>query len=1116
MSFSVRLTRPGAIAVAICLAAVTTTANADADWENPAVLHRNRLPARATFTVYDSIERAKEGRSEASPFVKSLNGVWKFQWSPRPDARPQKFFAPGFDDSAWADLRVPANWEVNGYGTPIYVSAGYPFKIDPPRVTTDPPKHYTSFTERNPVGSYRRDFDLPGRWKERRVFLHFAGVDSAFYVWVNGRAVGYSQGSRTPAEFEITEHVHPGRNQLSVEVYRWCDGSYLEDQDMWRLSGLFRDVSLYSTAAVRLRDFAVRTELDDQYQDAILNIEPEIEVVGETRLDGWTVRAQLFAKSGRPLFTEPFAHSVSEIVNQSYDAKILVERTPQRGLPKFGWFDVRVNRPAKWTAETPALYRLVLSLHNAAGTTVEAVGCHVGFRNVKIRDRQLLVNGQPVRLRGVNRHEHHPRFGHAVPLETMVRDIELLKQANVNAVRTSHYPNDPRWYDLCDQYGLYVFDEANIETHGLRGRLASDAQWLPSFLDRVVRMAERDKNHASVICWSLGNESGYGPNFAAASSWLRTFDPTRPIHYEGAQALTRDPDAVDIVSRFYPRVSEPYLEPPYPDGSASSGERVENRRWDRLLEVARDSDELRPVLASEYAHAMGNSLGNLSVYWEEVYSQRRLLGGFIWDWVDQGLYRTLPDGSQAIAYGGDFGDQPNLRAFCLNGIIFADRRLTPKYFELQKVYQPVKFRLVGQPDGKAVIEINNRFSHSDLNNVELRWELQRDGDLLRDGEAPLSTVAPGEKVEVELPVDLIDETIAGSEYWLRVSARLRQPTLWCGAGHEVAWQQFQITAPATEIHPTSSINLPPIEMEEDGDCVSLTGANFFARFSKSDGTLASLSYNGQEVLANGDGGPFGPTLQAYRAPTDNDRGFGNWLAENWEAAGLDSLQRRVVSFETRRVSAQTVALESVARSTAAMGEITARMSWLVRGDGSLDLDCKFQPSGRLPPLPRIGVVLRGSSVLKRITWYGRGPHENYLDRLSSAAMGRWSGKIVDQFVPYPRPQETGNKEGVRWIALTTDDGRGLVIASKEAPIAASAIHYTAHDLAAAKHVHELNPRAEVVISLDAKHCGLGNSSCGPGVLEAFAVHVQPYELSLALRPATPNEDYSVVARRRYE
>ena len=478
------------------------------DWENEQVFQRNRRPARATFTPYPTEAMALGGEPETSPYRMTLNGSWKFHWSPRPEVRPKDFYRPEYDVTSWDAIRVPSNWQMEGYGTPIYTSSQYPFRVDPPGVMGEPEKDWTAYVNRNPVGSYRRTFELPPAWGGRRVFLHFAGVRSAFYAWVNGRPVGYSEGSMTPAEFEITPYVQDGTNVLAVEVYRWSDGSYLEDQDMWRLSGIYREVFLYSTGPVRIEDFAVRTEADPRIRRGAVLIRPELETVGETDITGWTVSGQLYGPDGAAVWSEPLTHDAKVILNPEYSAEILNERTPQRGPAKFEWLRGTVADVQLWTAETPRLYTLVLALRDADGKTVEAVSCRVGFRQVRVQDGQLLINGQPVRLYGVNRHEHDPDFGQALPPERMIEDITLMKRFNINAVRTAHYPNDPRWYDLCDRYGLYVMDEANIESHGVRGLLANEPTWQAAFWDRGIRMVERDKNHPSVIIWSLGNEAG--------------------------------------------------------------------------------------------------------------------------------------------------------------------------------------------------------------------------------------------------------------------------------------------------------------------------------------------------------------------------------------------------------------------------------------------------------------------------------------------------------------------------------------------------------------------------------------------------------------------------------
>jgi beta-galactosidase len=1106
-----------------CLIAFSFNAAAAPDWENEQVIQINREPTRATFVPFATIAQALNDDVTNSPFYLSLNGAWKFHWVPNPELRPTNFFQTNFDDSSWTNIDVPSCVEMEGYGIPIYVSSGYPFKIDPPRVMGEPPTNYTTFTQRNPVSSYRREFDLPANWSGSRVFVHFDGVESAFYIWVNGQRVGYSQNSRSPAEFNVTDFLKPGTNQIAVEVYRWSDGSYLEDQDMWRMSGIFRGVYVYSTAAARIRDFTVRTELDANYRDATLLIKPELADYANQSLAGWTIRAQLFDTGGHPVFTNELSHDAAEILNRDWNAKILDDRTPQRGPVKFAWLEGRVQNPLKWTAETPNLYTLVLMLCDETGKIVEADSCQVGFRKIEIRQGRFLINGQPIRLRGVNRHETDPDTGHTVSLASMVRDIELMKRANVNAVRTCHYPDDPRWYDLCDRYGLYVLDEANLEAQGTRGFLASDPRWASAFLDRAIALAERDKNHPSVIMWSLGNESGYGPNFDAMSGWLHTFDLTRPVHYEGAQGyrmsdLQRefqsvetgefhteknfssppqenknppvDPPGVDVISRFYPRVMEAYVKPDSP----------ENTRWEHLLEIAHRKNDTRPVLTSEYAHAMGNSIGNLQEYWNEIYSNPRMLGGFIWEWVDQGLRKTAPDGTKFIAYGGDFGDKPNLGIFCIKGLVTSDREIYPKHWEVKKVYQPVAIGPAGLRPGRVAVGITNRNHFLNLREFEARWSVTSDGVILQSGVLSPIDCAPGRQIKVKIPVGKVREPKAGADYWLRVSFHTAKPELWAEVGYEIAHEQLRLDVKIPPVPKDKPGELPALKEIEDGDTVRIKGKNFSVRFGRAAGTLTSLNYDGREILLQTTNGLAGPILQMFRAPTDNDKGFGRWLARDWREAGLDRIERRVDSFEVTQTKSNEVTIATVVTASVTNGGFKLHTTWTIHGNGAVDMDNHFEPFGTLPSLPRIGVAMRVLGDLEQFAWYGRGPFENYSDRKQAADMGAWSSTVTEQFVSYVRPQENGNKEDVRWLALADERDHGLQVVSEGNPISVSALRFTAADLAAVKHNYELKPRPEIVLSLDAKNSGLGNSSCGPGVLERYAVPPQSYRLHLRFGP----------------
>ena len=603
------------------------------EWEDPRFVERNKEPAHATLIPYSNEEEALAGGD--SPWVKSLNGDWKFKLVDRPENAPEGFSAPDFADEQWDTIPVPSNWQLQGYDKPIYTNIKYPFPADPPRVP-----------EENPTGLYRLNFTLPEEWEGREIFIHFGGVDSAFYLWVNGTEVGYSQGSRLPAEFDITPYLQPGNNLLAVQVMRWSSGTYLEDQDMWWLSGIFRDVYLFATPKLHIRDFAVQTPLDETYTDGTLQVRVKLRNYGETDHGPATVELKLYDADRKPVFQQSVAKSVEQVPRWQEEVLDIAEP---------------VSQPRLWSAEDPYLYTLVLLLKDSQGKVIEAERVRVGFRQVDIKDGKILINGRPVLFKGVDRHEHDERRGKAITEETMIADIKLMKQFNFNAVRTSHYPNQPRWYELCDEYGLYVIDEADIECHGLvnhgpnyKIEPANDPDWLTAIMDRGIRMVERDKNHPCIFMWSMGNEAGLGPNFEALAAWIHANEPTRPVHYEGT---TSDPSGkisscVDLVSVMYPAL-------------------------ERLRALAQDPEDDRPVLMCEYNHAMGNSNGNLKEYWDLIRSEERLIGGFIWDWVDQGLLKTSEDGQEYWGYGGDFGDEINDLNFCINGVISPDRTPIP-------------------------------------------------------------------------------------------------------------------------------------------------------------------------------------------------------------------------------------------------------------------------------------------------------------------------------------------------------------------------------------------------------------------------------------------------------
>ena len=632
-----------AVSLSISFCIVGFSAGQVNDWENPAVFSRNKEAPHASFQRYDTVEAAAR-RDLPGRYSMSLNGMWSFKWVPEPSQRPRDFFNPEYDVSTWDEITVPSNWELQGYGTPIYTNIIYPF--GPPEPPFIPHNN-------NPVGSYRRDFTVPQDWDGRRIVIHFAGVESAFYIWVNGEKVGYSQGSRTPAEFDLTSFVQPGSNTLAVEVYRWSDGSYLEDQDFWRLSGIFRDVAIYATPELYVRDFQARTEFDSAYQDASLKVYVDLSNYSKQVPAGGSISLMLEDANGAAVLTGTEKN---------------VKLSPGEDLRVF--WEESVKSPAQWSAENPCLYNLVIKLSDRENVVLEVIPFKIGFRQVEMRDGQILINNIPALFKGVNRHEHDPDTGHYLTRESMIRDIKLMKQHNINAVRTCHYPDVPEWYELCDEYGIYLIDEANIESHGMGYRsdttLGNNPVWKEAHLDRTRSMVERDKNHASVVIWSLGNEAGDGVNFEATSAWIHDRDNSRPVHYERAMQKPH----VDIVSNMYSKVEQ-------------------------IIEYAQTHKD-RPFILCEYAHAMGNSVGNLFKYWDAIEKYPQLQGGFIWDWVDQGLRAYTEEGRPYFAYGGDFGppEVPSDDNFCMNGLVSADRIPHPSLLEVKKVYQYVGFEAV--------------------------------------------------------------------------------------------------------------------------------------------------------------------------------------------------------------------------------------------------------------------------------------------------------------------------------------------------------------------------------------------------------------------------------------
>jgi beta-galactosidase len=1135
------------------------------DWENPQLTGRNKEAAHATLMPYATLPEALAASRYASSFAQVLNGQWRFHWSPHPAAAPPEFYQPAFDDSAWELIPVPGCWQLHPeytprgeskYDKPIYTNITYPFDIS--RLPGVP-------SEDNPTGCYRTTFTLPTAWTNepgRQCFLCFEGVDSAFHLWINGQPVGFSKDSRVPAEFNITPYLQPGENLLAVKVYRWSDGSYLEDQDFWRMSGIFRDVLLWSAPSLHVRDFTVRTRLDAHYQDALLHVTAQVRNYGDADCTDYRLEAQLYNAAGEVLFDQPIPAPVTVVAGE--------ERTVTLAQP--------VRNPHKWSDEQPNLYTLVLTLKDAAGHTAEIESCRVGFRQVEIRDGALHVNGKRILIKGVNRHEFDPDTGHTIDEASMRRDLALMKRFNLNAVRTSHYPNHPRWYELCDEYGVYVEDEANLETHGLWGKLAANPLWETAFVERVERMVQRDKNHPSVIIWSLGNESGYGRNHEAMAAWLRAQDRSRPLLYNPAE----EAPLVDILSPMYPSV-------------------------DRVAGLAAKPGDERPIIMCEYAHSMGNSTGNLQEYWALTEEFPRVQGGFIWDWADQGIRRVGDDGVQWFAYGGDFGDRPNDGNFSLNGLVDPDRTPHPGLWEYKKVLEPVRVEAVDLHAG--LVRIHNAYRFCDLSHLHATWTVEVDGVPAVSGSVPPLSTPPGDSEVVKLDLPKF-KAAPESEHWLTITFGLAEPTRWAEAGHEVAWTQLQRKTPDRATPPQSPSGAGSIQHEQTAEGITLRGADFTLVFDQATGRISRYNYKGQTLLLAG------PAFQFWRAPTDNDDN--TWgdqkLAIRWRELGLDQVQTTVEAITATPLDAQSIQVKvrtahvgvvdvgavaeqawaerlgqlsgllgflideaqlqqlmqhfAIAEHEASrnrqveqarhfvqvldqrdqiydlvqllyaltngpLGETTpdvvkaslravaelprealkasaaptdvARYSgvaiYTINAAGTIDLDCRVTPGGQQPPsLPRLGVRLTLPGDFDTFTWFGRGPHESYADRKQGAKIGRYRGSVAEQYTPYGMPQENGNKSDIRWATLTNEAGSGWRVTAVDELLNVSAHHFTAEDLTAARHTFELKQRDEITLNIDYAQCGLGNASCGPGVLPNYLLPPQPYTFHLRLTP----------------
>jgi len=1027
------------------------------DWQNQAVIAQNVMPAHAPLHAFHSPQAARY--NQQSEFEKSLNGNWSFELFAKPEAVPSDIIEIEYDHSNAVEIAVPSNWQLQGFDKPIYTNIKYPFPDNPPFVPED-----------NPTGVYRCSFELPETWLGRNQSIIFDGVNSAFHLWCNGKWVGYAQDSRLASEFDLSEYLLVGKNQLTVMVMRWSDGSYLEDQDMWWLSGIFRDVTLLSKAKVAIADVTVCTDLDACFNHGHLRISTRINQVDLQH----KVQVQLFDDQLAPVCEPVISGFAERVIDEKGVANDLAEHC------------IAINSPKKWSAESPYLYRVVISLLNEQSQCVDSEAYQVGFRVVEIDNGLLKVNGEALLIRGVNRHEHHPETGHAVTFEDMLEDIKLLKQNNFNAVRTAHYPNHPKWYELCDEYGLYVIDEANLETHGQfpMSRLSNDPSWLNAYMSRMTRMVERDKNHPSIIIWSLGNESGIGFNHHAMYQWTKSKDPTRPVQYEGGGA---DTAVTDIIVPMYSRVDQDVLIADAPDVVP----KLSIKKW------LSQPNEQRPLILCEYAHAMGNSTGSFNKYWQAFREYPRLQGGFIWDWVDQGLTKIDAQGHKYWAYGGDFGDKINDRQFCINGLMFPDRTPHPALFDVKKAQQFYQFSVI--ENDHIYITVNSEHLFTKSEGEKLTWSIIEQGYVIESGELPLTLAAKASET-IKL-ISAMANKKAGCEYFLNISVILTEDKSWAKKGFVVASEQLPLM-PAIGLKPSlssSSLVSPSLlspaatpTVKENEQQVSIFNDDFKIEFDKQQGVIKHWSLLGVEKLASG------PVDNFFRAPLDNDIGIceadfvdpNAWITR-WQSAGLFDLQKTCLSTEVTTLAQQVIIQVQFKYEFEGHLLITSCWQYRINSEGKVTIDVDLNLASSLPSLPRIGIALTLNDSPEQISWYGRGPHENYPDRIDSAYMGRYCSALDTMFTPYIFPSENGLRCDVKEALI------GDLCAQGDFHLGVS--RYNPSNLMSAKHTHELIKQPNLNVYLDALHMGVGgDDSWSPSVHQEFLIDKTHYHYQVTL------------------
>lgn len=1083
------------------------------EWESPELIAYNKELPRATFYSFESVESARKVLPENSRYWMSLDGTWKFHWSPNPEERPANFYKPDYNVNGWDDIAVPSNWNIVGlqqdgtqkYGTPIYVNQPVIFyhqvKVDDWRggVMRTPPTNWTTYNVRNEVGSYRRTFDIPAGWDGREVYISFDGTDSFFYLWINGKYVGFSKNSRNAARFNITPYLVEGTNVVAAEVYRSSDGSFLEAQDMFRLPGIFRTVALYATPKVQIRDLVAIPNLTNGYRDGELNITADLRNLGKKDIKDYTLTYSLYANK---LYSDE-----NELVSgvSATSAPIALKKAESTSITT----KLTISEPKQWNAEAPYRYTLVAELKDKKGRTVETVSTYVGFRTVEIKDtpasedefglagRYFYINGKPAKLKGVNRHETAPDRGHAITREWMEEEVMMMKRANINHVRNSHYPDAPYWYYLCDKYGIYLEDEANIESHEYYygdASLSHPKEWENAHVARNMELVHSTVNSPSVVIWSLGNEAGPGKNFVTAYNAIKAFDTSRPVQYE------RNNNIVDMGSNQYPSIG-------WVRGAVKGNYKIKY-----------------PFHISEYAHSMGNAVGNLVDYWEAIESTNFFCGGAIWDWIDQSLYNYDPKtGTRYLAYGGDFGDTPNDGQFVMNGIIFGDMTPKPQYFEVKKVYQYFGVKAVDMKKGQ--IEVFNKNYYTPMTDYVMEWALFEDGKEVQKDAAfigPRNILGPRDKQMYTIPYKY-DQLKPQSEYFVTVRFKLAKDMPWAKAGYIQAEEQLPVKA-ANEYPLISSVaqNGGDITLTntKDDPFATVKGSNFTARFDKATGSIHSLVYGNQPIFTEGQG----PKLDAFRAFTNNDNWFYTQMFEN----GLHNLKHKAIGCEIFQEKDGRIILSFTVESQApnaarihggtssgrnTIEELTNRpfgadnfkfttnQVWTVYKDGSIELEAAITSNAQSLILPRLGYVMCVPQQFGKMTYYGRGPVENYADRKTGQFIGLYETTVKEQFANFPKPQSMGNHEEVRWIALTDNNSNGALFVAKQ-PMATTALPYSELDMTLAGHPYQLPKAGDTYLHLDLGVTGLGGNSCGQGgPLEHDRVKAGSHSFGFIIRPA---------------